>query len=85
MENETGISVGIKDGKTIKWYKAHSMTRRSDGAMCVIALDEKRTCVIIPAKNFSGVSHGIRAFWNNTILPDILEMKDIPQMTNLSA
>lgn len=75
MENEIGISIGVKKGNTIIWYKAHSMTRRPDGAMCVFALDEQRTPVRIPAKNFAGVHAGVRCTWNKTIYPDILDMK----------
>lgn len=84
MENEIGISVGVKKGNTNNWYKAHSMTRCPDGSMCVFALDEQRTPINIPAKNFSGVLPGIRA-WDNTIYPDILELKEFPQKTKSSA
>lgn len=81
MENEVGISVGVKKGNTTNWYKAHSLTRHPKGFMCVFALDENRTCVRIPAKNFAGVHTGIRCTWNKTIHPDILDMKEIPQET----
>lgn len=79
MENEKGISVGVKIGKTTNWYRAHGLTRHPKGFMCVFALDEQRTCVEIPAKNFAGVHSGIRGGLNNVLHPDILEMKEIPQ------
>lgn len=74
MEDQIGISVGIKQGDSINWYRAHSMTRRKDGSMCVFALDDQRTPVVVKAANFSGVRGGIRGY-HEDIYPDIREYK----------
>lgn len=36
MENEIGISVGVKKGNTTNWYKAHSLTRHPKGCETVL-------------------------------------------------
>jgi len=79
MDNEIGISVGIKKGNTINWYQAHSLNRRSDGAMAVFARDDSRTVFVVPAKVFAGVYPGIRATFSGEINPCILESADTQQ------
>lgn len=75
MKDELGISVGIRVTRTtVKWFRAHSMMRRNDGSMCVFALDDQRTPVIIKAKDFAGVAPGIRASFSGEINPDIQEI-----------
>lgn len=74
MENEIGISVGVRSGNTINWYRAHSLNRRKDGSMVVFALDDQRTPIIVKAKDFAGVAPGIRASFSGEINPDIQEI-----------
>ena len=49
-----GILVGIRDGHTTNWYKAHAMNRRSNGSMVAFARNDSRTAVNIPARLFVG-------------------------------
>lgn len=67
MENENGISVGVKQGNSTNWYRAHSLNRRLTGEMCIFALDEKRTTVIVTASKFSGVYAGTRNPFNDEL------------------
>jgi hypothetical protein len=55
MENE-GIAVGIKHNGTTNWYRAHSLTRRPDGAMAVFSHGPERMVTTVPARLFAGVS-----------------------------
>jgi len=71
MENEIGIGVGIKVKGITRWYAAHSLNRRSDGAMEIFARDENRTSFVVPAKDFSGVAPGIRGLWSKEPLTEI--------------
>jgi hypothetical protein len=82
MDNEIGISVGVKQGNSTNWYRAHSLNRRLTGDMCIFALDENRTVVIVTAAKFAGVQAGIRDR-ENELFPDILDL--IPQTTKSSA
>jgi len=75
MSDELGISVGIKQGNSINWYRAHSLNRRPDGSMVVFALDDDRTTVIVKAAKFAGVVPGIRGSFNKELHPDILDIK----------
>lgn len=74
MDKEIGISVGVRSGNTINWYRAHSLNRRKDGSMVAFALDDQRTPVVIKAKDFAGVAPGIRASFSGEINPDIQEI-----------
>lgn len=74
MDKEIGISVGVRSGNTINWYRAHSLNRRKDGSMVAFALDDQRTPVVIKAKDFAGVAPGIRGFFSKELHPDIQEI-----------
>lgn len=70
-EENLGIGVGVRNGNTTNWYRAHSLARRMNNTMCVYGLDEKRTPFIIPNKEFAGVAPSPIGY-DNKPYPDMM-------------
>lgn len=54
--DNSGIAIGIVEGKRVQWYRAHSFNRAvKPGKICIFAYDMNRTSTTIPVRLLAGV------------------------------